>query len=109
MRSDIPQTDTDDGEGCDLLGFFPDRSRCSSVGTHAETTENSAYFPFGAGPRLCIGERFTWLEGILILTTICHSWRLEDVEPAVDLQAKTTLQPVGGMKMRVVARAPFAG
>jgi cytochrome P450 len=65
---------------------------------------NGAYYPFGAGPRLCIGEPFTWIEGTLILATICHSWRLENVGGAVDLQAKTTLQPLGGMKMRAVTR-----
>src|SRR5262249_32857353 len=29
-----------------------------------------AYFPFGGGTRVCIGERFAWIEGTLVLATI---------------------------------------
>jgi cytochrome P450 len=77
--------------------------------TGERTLPNSAYYPFGAGPRLCIGEPFTWIEGTLILATICRRWRLEDVDGTVDLQAKTTLQPAGGLNLRAVSRTPVAG
>jgi cytochrome P450 len=36
-----------------------------------------AYFPFGGGPRVCIGERFAWMEGVLLLATFAQRWRLE--------------------------------
>ena len=35
-----------------------------------------SYFPFGGGSRLCIGERFAWMEGTLMLATIAQKWRL---------------------------------
>ncbi len=35
-----------------------------------------AYFPFGGGPRICIGEGFAWTELILVLATIAQRWRL---------------------------------
>src|SRR5205085_8120888 len=35
-----------------------------------------AYFPFGGGPRLCIGQAFAMQESMLILTSIAQHWRL---------------------------------
>ena len=34
-----------------------------------------AYFPFGGGSRICIGESFAWTEAILLLATIAQQWR----------------------------------
>jgi cytochrome P450 len=34
------------------------------------------YAPFGAGTRVCIGEQFAWMEGVLLLATIAQRWRL---------------------------------
>jgi len=38
-----------------------------------------SYFPFGGGPRLCIGEQFAWMEGILIIATLARKWKLRTV------------------------------
>jgi cytochrome P450 len=62
-----------------------------------------AYFPFGAGTRICIGESFAWMEGVLILATLAQRWRvrvLEEPRP----QASITLRPRGGMRARISAR-----
>jgi len=61
-----------------------------------------AYFPFGAGPRICIGEGFAWMEGVLLLATIAQKWRFESMrEP--DAQAVITLRPKG-LQMRATLR-----
>ena len=36
-----------------------------------------AYFPFGGGPRICIGNNFALMEATLILATIARQYRLE--------------------------------
>jgi cytochrome P450 len=65
-----------------------------------------AYFPFGGGPRVCIGEPFAWMEGTLVLATLAQRWRLR-LAPgqAVEKQPTLTLKPRGGMRMRVEPRA----
>jgi cytochrome P450 len=63
-----------------------------------------AYFPFGAGPRICIGEGFAWMEAVLIVATIAQRWRMELVSNDVTPQASITLRPKGGIRMRVKGR-----
>jgi cytochrome P450 len=64
-----------------------------------------AYFPFGGGPRVCIGEQFAWMEGILLLATIAQRWRLRLVPGhPVALQPIITLRPKHGIRMIVEAR-----
>jgi cytochrome P450 len=62
------------------------------------------YFPFGGGTRVCIGEGFAWMEGVLLLATLAQRWRFER-GPDVDPIALITLRPKGGMGMRVRGRA----
>jgi len=61
-----------------------------------------AYFPFGAGPRICIGEQFAWMEGILVLATIVRRWRLQ-LAPGqkIGLSPTITLRSRYGMRMRI--------
>lgn len=59
-----------------------------------------AFLPFGAGSRLCIGERFAWLEGVLCLATIVQNWRLSLVPGSiVEPQPLLTLRPRFGLPM----------
>lgn len=61
------------------------------------------YFPFGAGTRICIGEGFAWMEGVLILATLAQHWRVRITEEARPL-ASITLRPRGGLRGLVVKR-----
>jgi len=40
-----------------------------------------AYFPFGGGNRVCIGESFAWTEAVLLLATIAQRWSFAAVSP----------------------------
>jgi cytochrome P450 len=63
------------------------------------------YFPFGAGPRRCIGEGFAWMEGILSLATLAQRWRLRLVPGhPVSTQPLVMLRPKYGMRMIVERR-----
>ena len=64
-----------------------------------------AYFPFGGGPRVCVGEPFAWMEGVLVIATIAQKWRLKHVPGhKVELLPRLTLRPKYGMKMTVTRR-----
>lgn len=64
-----------------------------------------AYFPFGTGPRVCIGEQFAWAEGILIISMILQKWRFFlSKEQKVDIKPLITMRPKYGMKMIVKKR-----
>ncbi len=58
-----------------------------------------AYFPFGAGPRACIGEGFAWMEGTLTLATLASRWRLALAEGTVRANPRITLRPRGPVPM----------
>ncbi len=65
-----------------------------------------SYFPFGGGIRGCVGESFAWMEGILLLATICRHWKMHhDRNHKVGLKPLITLRPKYGMRMKLERRA----
>jgi cytochrome P450 len=81
--------------------FDPERWRPAAK----EARPKFSYFPFGGGPRVCIGEGFAWMEGILILAAIGSRWRLR-LEPGQSIVPAPgiTLRPRDGIRMRVEER-----
>jgi cytochrome P450 len=64
-----------------------------------------AYFPFGAGNRICIGERFAWMEAMLVVATIARRFSIRLVpDHPVALLPRITLRPAGGLPATVHVR-----
>ena len=64
-----------------------------------------AYFPFAAGPRRCIGDRFAMLEARLILATVYRDYHFELVPGTdLDLRATITARPKEEIPMTVYER-----
>lgn len=83
-------------EGVDPDRFLPERS--------AERPE-LAYYPFGAGPRRCIGHRLAELETAMVLATVARRFSLH-LLPGREVVPKATLslRPQGGLPMTLHAR-----
>jgi cytochrome P450 len=64
-----------------------------------------AYFPFGGGPRQCIGNSFALMEATLILATIAQKFRfrIDETHPVKPL-ASITLRPEHGIRAMLEAR-----
>jgi len=81
--------------------FYPDRWN-KEVKSHLP---RFSYFPFGGGIRGCIGEPFAWMEGILLIATICNRWKMHhDTNYKVELKPLITLRLKYGMHMKLEVR-----
>jgi cytochrome P450 len=83
--------------------FFPEPARFDPERWTPEAKEarpQFSYFPFGGGPRRCIGEGFAWMEGILLTAALAQHWRMRLVpDHRVETNAVITLRPKYGMRM----------
>lgn len=77
--------------------FRPERFLDGSI-------DRAAYLPFGAGPRLCIGRDFAYVESTLMLAALAGRFHLDlpDGLPAAD--PLVTIRPLGGVRARVTPR-----
>lgn len=86
--------------------FFPEPERFwPERWLEAAPPPRFAYLPFGAGPRICIGNHFALAEATLILATILQRARVE-LEGPVDLELvpAVTLRPRGPVRLRLALR-----
>jgi cytochrome P450 len=88
--------------------WFPDPGRFDPQRFTSEAIKSRprhAYLPFGAGRRLCIGEEFAWMQGVLILAETARRFRLR-LAPGqcVEPEPNVTLRPRGGLRMQITGR-----
>jgi cytochrome P450 len=85
----------------DPLAFRPERWGEESI----SRIPKYAYFPFGGGPRLCIGNYFATMEAVLILATTAQRFRLRLVnQDPVALLPAMSLRPKGGVLTKLEKR-----
>jgi cytochrome P450 len=88
--------------------FFPDPEAFVPTRWAAPPEAGSAryaYFPFGGGPRQCLGEGFAWMEGLLVLATVAQMWRMQLVPGhPVEPWALVTLRPKHGFHVHLARR-----
>jgi len=78
--------------------FDPDRFKSGKI------TKNT-YFPFGLGPRICIGAGFAKQESTLLLASILRRYRLE-LQPGFvpDIKGRLTTRSINGMWIKLIPR-----
>jgi len=75
-------------------------------GDFARRLPRFAYFPFGGGPRVCIGNRFAMMEAKLVLAVAAQRFRFEVTpETNLTLLPSVTLRPRHGVRLKLSARA----
>lgn len=81
--------------------FRPERWLAEGVFDEAAPGQpRGAYFPFGLGRRVCVGESFAWTEAVLVLATLARDWAPELVPGhPVDVRPGVTLRPLHGLPM----------
>lgn len=90
--------------------YFPDPERFDPDRWTPEAVESRprfSYFPFGGGPRVCIGEPLARLEIPLVVATLAQQWRLSLASgQQVRFAPIGTLRPAGGLPMTLRRRTP---
>lgn len=81
--------------------FKPDRFLDPETKTNAPFT----YFPFGGGPRRCIGDQFAMTEMMLVLPMLLQQFNLNPISPKpLKVKASVTLQVKDSLRMAVSPR-----
>jgi cytochrome P450 len=91
--------------------WFPDPDRFDPerfAPGNVEKLPQFAYFPFGGGPRVCIGNTFAMMEMTLIVATVLRRFHLDLAPGQADpeLSVSMALRPKGGLRMVAKRQAP---
>jgi cytochrome P450 len=73
----------------DPLGFNPERF----TPEREKARHRYAYFPFGGGPRACIGQYFSMLESVIVTAMLMQAYEVRTTERKVKLFVGITLRP----------------
>jgi len=86
----------------DPARFEPSRFACS----HSGRMLRSTWFPFGAGPRGCIGKDFSMMEGTLVLSALLQRCQFTPAAGQANPQFQwgLSLQPRGGLRLSLSER-----
>lgn len=80
--------------------FDPDRFAPESEAAR----HRYAWYPFGGGPRACIGQHFSMLESVLGLAALLRAFEFEAVDTEVPIGQALTLQADGPVRIRLTSR-----
>lgn len=75
--------------------FHPERFSDSM----SNAVHKGAFIPFGAGPRICIGNHFAVMEMMVIIVQVLKKFRVKTVADSVDMDCSLTLRPKGGIEV----------
>jgi cytochrome P450 len=86
------------------LEFDPERFAPGRV----EKIVPNSYFPFGAGPHVCIGNTFATMEMVLIVAAVLQEFHpeLAPGQGTPEPEVRVSLRPRGGLRIRTVKREP---
>ena len=80
--------------------FIPERFE----GNNNVLFNSDAYYPFGAGPRMCIGFYFATMEITIVLAHLLYNFDFElDPDQTIAFEPLVTLKPKYGIKLKVKA------
>ncbi len=90
--------------------YFPDPEKFDPdrwLPERARDLPRFAYFPFGGGPRQCIGASFAMMEATLLLAAIAQNSRFRAIPgEAITPIPSFTLRPKQGIHMKIESRSP---